>query len=442
MNKSEPNIKKARLIIDGQEHEFPILEASEGFPAIDTRDLLRKTGYLSFDPGFKSTASCVSHITYIDGDAGILRYRGYDITTLSENYSYLQVCALLLKGKLLEKEPQQEFEKQIFEHTMVLEDMRTFFAGMKRDSHPMAMMTSVVAALSSFYHDAKHFDIDDPKYQELTAIRLIAKMPTIAAMCYKHRMNQPFMYPDNRLGYIENFLHMMFGTPCGPTTFSPVVIEALEQILILHADHEQNASTSTMRTAGSSGADPYTCIAAAITSLWGPAHGGANEAVLKMLDQIGSVENIPVYIERAKSRDDKFRLMGFGHRVYKNFDPRALILKEKCDSLLSELGIQSSQLQIALELERIALEDPYFKERNLYPNVDFYSGIILKALNIPTEMFTVIFVLGRTVGWISHWIEMIREPNNAIVRPRQLYQGSVERVPQLPTLKKAAKGQT
>lgn len=427
MQSEKTGPKMAKLTIDDKEYDFPILEPTVGYPAIDLRELLKKTGYLSFDPGFKSTASCTSSITYIDGDKGILRYRGYDITELSERCSYLQVCALLLYGELLDERGQREFEEQIYNHTMVLEDISEIFKGIGRRSHPMAMMITVVAALSASYHNAAEFDTHDRAYQELTAIRLIAKMPTLAAMCYKHRMNQPFMYPDNTLGYVENFLQMLFGTPCGKAKISPVAIAALEQILILHADHEQNASTSTARTAGSSGADPYTCISAAIASLWGPAHGGANEAVLKMLDDIGSPENIDAFIARAKDPNDPFRLMGFGHRVYKNFDPRAIILKENCDRLLKELGVHSPQLKIAEQLEHIALNDEYFKQRNLYPNVDFYSGIILKALNIPVEMFTVIFVMGRTVGWISHWIEMMREPSNAIVRPRQLYTGVVER---------------
>lgn len=418
--------KKASLIIDGVEHELPIIEGTIGFPAIDMRQLLSKTGYLSFDPGFKSTASCQSAITDINGAAGELRHRGYNIVDLVQNCSYLQVCALLIKGELLSETDQESFEKEIYEHTMVLEDIRKLFAGMTRDSHPMAMMTTAIASLSSFYH-RPDFDTHNREYQELTAIRLIAKMPTIAAMCYKHRMNQPFMYPDNERGYVSNFLHMMFGTPCGSTLYSGAAIDALEKMLIIHADHEQNASTSTVRTAGSSGADPYTCISSAIGCLWGPAHGGANEAVLKMLDEIGTADKVGEFIAQAKDPNNKFRLMGFGHRVYKNFDPRAKILKESCDKVLAELGVDDPLLEVAKILEDAALKDAYFIDRKLYPNVDFYSGIILKALGIPVEMFTVMFAVGRTVGWVSHWIEMVRQPGNTIARPQQVYIGPAPR---------------
>lgn len=421
-----PDQEYAKLIIRGKEYQFPIKSASVGYDVIDFRALLPETGLLSFDPGFKSTASCISQITYIDGEAGTLLHRGYDIRDLAQSRSYLEVCALLIHGELLEPAAQEVFEQKIHNHTMVTEDLREFYRGMnKKTSHPMGVMCTVTSALSSFYHE--DLDPQSKEDQELTAIRLIAKMPTIAAMCYKHSMNQPFMYPKNSLSYVENFLHMMFATPCEDYQPCPIATSALEKIFILHADHEQNASTSTMRTAGSSGADPYTCVAAAIASLWGPAHGGANQAVLEMLQEIGHVENIPAFIAKAKDPKDPFRLMGFGHRVYKNFDPRAVILKESCDQVLGAKGISDPLLAVARELERIALEDPYFKQRKLYPNVDFYSGIILKALGIPVRMFTVIFAVARTVGWISHWIEMVRQPSNAIVRPRQLYQGYQQR---------------
>jgi citrate synthase len=372
-----------------------------------------------------STASCESKITYIDGDAGVLLHRGYPIEQLAEKSDYLETCYLLLNGELPTAEQKAKFVSVIKNHTMVHEQLKSFFNGFRRDAHPMAIMCGVVGALSAFYHDS--LDINNPQHREVSAMRLIAKMPTIAAMAYKYSMGQPMMYPRNDLNYAENFLHMMFNTPCEIKPISPVLAKAMDRIFVLHADHEQNASTSTVRLAGSSGANPFACIAAGIAALWGPAHGGANEAVLTMLDEIGSVENIDKYIAKAKDKNDPFKLMGFGHRVYKNRDPRATVMKKTCDEVLAELGIKNDpQLELAMRLEEIALTDPYFKERNLYPNVDFYSGIILKAIGIPTSMFTVIFALSRTVGWISHWKEMLSSPYK-IGRPRQLYTGYPKR---------------
>ena len=418
--------KKAQLTIDGLDEtiELPVYSGTLGPDVIDVAALTAK-GYFTYDPGFVSTASCRSEITYIDGAKGVLLHRGYPIEELAEKSNYLESCYLLLHGHLPNETEYQEFQTIITHHTMLHESIPRFFRGFHHDSHPMAMMCGAVGALSAFYHDS--LDITDQEHRLISAHRLIAKMPTLAAMCYKHHIGQPFMYPDNELSYSENFLHMMFGTPCDNYKVNPVLAKAMDKIFLLHADHEQNASTSTVRLAGSSGANPFACIAAGIATLWGPAHGGANEAVLDMLDEIGDVANIDKYIEKAKDRNDPFRLMGFGHRVYKNFDPRAKVMKETCDEVLSELGLENDPLlQIAKRLEHIALEDEYFIKKKLYPNVDFYSGIIMKAIGIPTEMFTVIFATGRTVGWIAHWHEMISE-GCKIGRPRQLYTGSPAR---------------
>lgn len=418
--------KKAILKIDGLEEpiELPIYSGTVGPDVIDVQALTGK-GYFTYDPGFVSTASCESKITYIDGGKGILLHRGYPIEVLAAKSDYLETCYLLLHGDLPSQEQYDEFSGQICRHTMVHEAIARFFRGFHYDSHPMAMMCGVVGALSGFYHDS--LDITNEKHRLISAHRLIAKMPTLAAMCYKHSQGQPFMYPDNSMSYAENFLHMLFGTPCSDPVVNPIIAKAMDKIFLLHADHEQNASTSTVRLAGSSGANPFACIASGIATLWGPAHGGANEAVLTMLAEIGDEKNIDKFVARAKDKDDPFRLMGFGHRVYKNFDPRAKVMKETCDEVLAELGIEDDPLlRIAKRLEQIALEDEYFIERKLYPNVDFYSGIIMKAIGIPTDMFTVIFATGRTVGWIAHWHEMITE-GYKIGRPRQLYTGSPAR---------------
>ena len=399
--------------------ELPIHKGTAGPDVIDVRSLVQ-AGYFTYDPGFVSTAACESKITYIDGEKGILLHRGYPIGQLAAESDYLETCYLLLNGELPNAEQKEQFVSTVKNHTMVNEQISDFFTGFRRDAHPMAIMCGVVGALSAFYHDS--LDINEERHREISAFRLIAKMPTLAAMCYKYSIGQPFMYPKNDLDFAENFLHMMFGTPCSDTPISPVVAKAMDRIFILHADHEQNASTSTVRLAGSTGANPFACIAAGIAALWGPAHGGANEAVLDMLDEIGSVENIPEYIEKAKDKSDPFLLMGFGHRVYKNFDPRATVMRESCHEVLKELGISDPQLELAMKLEEIALKDPYFIEKKLFPNVDFYSGIILKAIGIPTSMFTVIFALARTAGWISHWQEMISN-SYKIGRPRQLYTG-------------------
>lgn len=418
--------KKAKLTVDGVEGgiEMPIYSGTMGPDVIDVRGLTGK-GYFTFDPGFVSTGACESKITYIDGDKGVLLHRGYPIDQLAQHSNYLETCFLLLHGELPSETEYEEFVGIITKHTMVRESIARFFHGFHYDSHPMAMMCSIVGALSAFYHDS--LDISDPQHRIISAHRLIAKMPTLAAMCYKHSVGQPFMYPDNSMSYSENFLHMMFGTPCDDPEVNPVLARAMDKIFLLHADHEQNASTSTVRLAGSSGANPFACISAGIATLWGPAHGGANEAVLKMLEEIGDEKNIDKYVAKAKDKDDPFRLMGFGHRVYKNFDPRAKVMRETCDEVLNELGIENDPLlKIAKRLEQIALEDPYFVEKKLYPNVDFYSGIIMKAIGIPTDMFTVIFATGRTVGWIAHWHEMQGE-SLKIGRPRQLYTGSTQR---------------
>ena len=418
--------KKARLTVDGLENEIelPVYSGTEGPDVIDVRPLTQQ-GLFTYDPGFVSTAACESKLTYIDGTNGILLHGGYPIEQLAEKSDYLEVCYLLLNGELPNEEQKQKFISTVKNHTMVHEQMSHFFNGFRRDAHPMAIMVACVGALSAFYHDS--LDINNPYHREVCAFRLIAKMPTLAAMCYKYSIGQPFMYPRNDLSYAENFLHMMFSTPCGDYEISPTIAKAMDRIFVLHADHEQNASTSTVRLAGSSGANPFACIAAGIAALWGPAHGGANEAVLVMLDEIGDEERIPEFIERAKDPNDPFRLMGFGHRVYRNFDPRAKVMKQTCDEVLGELGIENDPLlRIAKRLEQIALEDEYFVQRKLYPNVDFYSGIILKAIGIPTSMFTVIFALSRTIGWISHWNEFHSSPNK-IGRPRQLYTGPKKR---------------
>ncbi len=420
--------KKATLSIDrGQgapdSLDLPVMEGSLGPDVVNVASLTAN-GYFTYDPGFTSTASCESKITFIDGEKGILLHRGYPIEQLAEHSDYLETCYLLLYGELPSAAEKHEFVSIVGKHTMVHEQIRTFYNGFRRDAHPMAIMCGVVGALSAFYHDST--DISDPYHRTVAAYRLIAKMPTIAAMSYKFSIGQPFMYPDNSLNYAANFLHMMFGVPCEPSNISPTLAKAMDRIFLLHADHEQNASTSTVRLAGSSPANPFACIAAGIAALWGPSHGGANEAVVKMLEEIGTVENIDKFIARAKDKDDPFRLMGFGHRVYKNFDPRAKVMKQAADEVLEELGIQDEMLEIAKRLEEIALKDPYFIEKKLYPNVDFYSGIILKALGIPTSMFTVIFAIGRTVGWVAHWNEMI-SGSYRIGRPRQLYTGYAQR---------------
>jgi citrate synthase len=405
---------------------LPLLHGTVGPSVIDIRKLYAETGHFTYDPGFTATASCESKITFIDGDAGILLYRGYDIAELAERSDFMEVCYLLLKGELPTAEQKAKFLHDITYHTMVHEQINFFFRGFRRDAHPMAVMCGVVGALSAFYHDST--DISDPRQRMVASYRLIAKMPTIAAMAFKYSMGQPFVYPQNHLGYAENFLNMTFAVPCEPYKVNPVLARALDRIFILHADHEQNASTSTVRLAGSSGANPFACIAAGIACLWGPAHGGANEAVLKMLEEIGSVERVPEYIERAKDKTSGFRLMGFGHRVYKNYDPRAKVLRQACYEVLDELGVKNEPLlKLAMELERIALEDEYFVEKKLYPNVDFYSGIILRAMGFPTSMFTALFALARTVGWVAQWNEMIEDPSQKIGRPRQLYTGAAQR---------------
>ena len=420
---------KATLTLDSdgasQSFEFPIYGGSVGPNVIDIRTL-GKTGMFTFDPGFLATASCASAITYIDGDAGILLYRGYPIEQLAEKCDFLETAYLLLEGELPTPAQMKQFDSNIMHHTMVHEQLTRFYQGFRRDAHPMAVMVGVVGALSAFYHDS--LDINNPEHRHISAVRLIAKLPTITAMCYKYNIGQPFMYPRNDLSYTENFMRMMFATPAEDYRPNPVLVRALDRILILHADHEQNASTSTVRLSGSSGANPFACIAAGIACLWGPAHGGANEAVLNMLEEIGDVSRIGEYIKRAKDKNDTFRLMGFGHRVYKNFDPRAKLMRETCHEVLGELGLHDDRLfKLALALEKIALEDEYFIEKKLYPNVDFYSGIVQRALGIPTSMFTSIFALARTVGWIAQWNEMISDPDQKIGRPRQLYVGQARR---------------
>jgi len=419
---SEATGKKAVLQLDGKEIELPIYSGTLGPDVIDVKDVLA-AGHFTFDPGFMATASCESKITFIDGNKGILLHRGYPIDQLATKADYLETCYLLLNGELPTAEQKADFDAKVRNHTMVHDQVKRFYNGFRRDAHPMAIMVGVVGALSAFYHN--NLDIEDVNHREITAIRLIAKIPTLAAWSYKYTVGQPFVYPRNDLSYAENFLYMMFATPADRDyKVNPVHARAMDRIFTLHADHEQNASTSTVRLAGSTGANPYACISAGISALWGPAHGGANEAVLKMLDEIGSVEHVAEFMEKVKTKEVK--LMGFGHRVYKNHDPRATVMKQTCDEVLNDLGINDPQLALAMELERIALSDEYFIKRNLYPNVDFYSGIILKAIGIPTEMFTVIFALACTVGWISHWLEMHSGPYK-IGRPRQLYTGHTQR---------------
>lgn len=404
--------------------ELPVLKGTLGNEVVDIRTFTKDSGMFTFDPGFVSTASCESKITFIDGDKGYLYYRGYPIEQLAEQGDYLETCYLLIYGELPNAEQKEKFVNTVMHHTMVHEQLTWFFRGFRRDAHPMAMMVGVVGALSAFYQDS--LEIADPEHRKVAIYRLISKIPTIAAMCYRYSNGLPFNYPKNDLSYTANFMHMMFATPCEEYKPNPVLVRALDRIFILHADHEQNASTSTVRLAGSSGANPFACIAAGIASLWGPSHGGANEAVLNMLDEIGDVSKVAEFMEGVKAK--KYRLMGFGHRVYKNMDPRAAIMKKTCDEVLRELGLEDDpKFKLAMELEKIALNDPYFIEKKLYPNVDFYSGIVLSALGIPVSMFTVIFALARTVGWISHWHEMISDPNQKIGRPRQLYTGAPRR---------------
>ena len=410
----------------GKKIELPVIGGTIGPKVIDIRKLYAQLGYFTYDPGFTSTGSCQSAITYIDGDEGVLLHRGYAIEDLAEHSDFMEVCYLLLHGELPNPAQKAEFTKAITYHTMVNEQLQYLYRGFRRDAHPMAIMVGVVGALSAFYHDST--DINDPHQRMIASHRMIAKMPTIAAMAFKYSMGQPFVYPRNDLDYAANFLRMCFAVPCEEYKVSPVLAKAMDRIFILHADHEQNASTSTVRLSGSSGANPFACIAAGIASLWGPAHGGANEAVLKMLRTIGSKDKIPEYIKRAKNKDDSFRLMGFGHRVYKNYDPRAAVMRKSCHEVLDELGVKNEPLlELAMELERIALEDDYFVSKKLFPNVDFYSGIILQAMGFPTSMFTVLFALARTVGWVAQWNEMIEDPQQKIGRPRQLYNGATKR---------------
>ena len=416
---------KATLSIDGNViAELPILKGTAGFDVIDIRTL-GSHGYFTYDPGFLATASCESAITFIDGGKGILQHRGYAIDDLAKKADYLEVWYILLHGDAPTQSQYDEFKNAITNHTMVHEKLAHFFQGFLPDAHPMAMVCGVVGALSSFYHS--DLDIDDPAQRIRSAHRLIAKMPTISAMAYKYSIGHPFVYPRNDLNYAENFLHMMFSVPAEEYKVNPIIANAMDRIFTLHADHEQNASTSTVRLAGSSGANPYACIAAGVASLWGPAHGGANEACLNMLEEIGTLDRVGEYVAKAKDKSDSFRLMGFGHRVYKNFDPRATVMRETCHEVLRELGVVDPLLDVAMALEKVALEDPYFIEKKLYPNVDFYSGIILKAIGIPTSMFTVIFAMSRTVGWISHWDEMLSQPGQKIGRPRQKYTGELNR---------------
>ncbi|GIK81509.1 MAG: citrate synthase [Alphaproteobacteria bacterium] len=425
---SKPATQTVTLTVDGTNRSasLPVLAGTSGPAVVDIRKLYADLGVFTYDPGYGGTAACESKITYIDGDQGILLHRGYPIEQLAEKCTFLEVAYLLLYGDLPSKAEFATFEKGVTYHTMIHEQLRRFFDGFRRDAHPMAVMTAVVGAMSAFYHDS--LDINDPRHREISAYRLIAKVPTIAAWAYKYSVGQPFMYPRNDLGYAENFLYMLNAVPAEEYRINPVLARAMDRILILHADHEQNASTSTVRLAGSTGANPFACIAAGIASLWGPAHGGANEAVLKMLAEIGSVKNIPDFIAKVKDKNSHVRLMGFGHRVYKHYDPRAKIIQQTCHEVLGELGIKDEPLlDMAMELEKIALNDEYFVSRKLYPNVDFYSGIILKAMGIPTSMFTVLFAVARTVGWISQWKEMIEDPSQRIGRPRQLYTGPTQR---------------
>ncbi|MCB4823926.1 citrate synthase [Roseicella aerolata] len=420
--------KTVTFTLDGSNRStsLPVLSGSIGPDVVDIRKLYGDLGVFTFDPGYGATASCESKITYIDGDAGVLLYRGYPIEQLAEQSDFIEVSYLLMYGELPTPSQLEAFRKGVTYHTMVHEQLRRFFDGFRRDAHPMAVICGVVGALAAFYHD--NLDINDPRQREIAAYRLIAKIPTIAAWAYKYSIGQPFMYPRNDLSYAENFLYMLNAVPAEPWKNNPILSRAMDRILVLHADHEQNASTSTVRLAGSTGANPFACVAAGIAALWGPAHGGANEAVLKMLAEIGRPENIPQFISEVKDKNSHTKLMGFGHRVYKNFDPRAKIMKETCHEVLAELGIKDEPLlDMAMELERIALSDDYFVSRKLYPNVDFYSGIILKAMGIPTSMFTVLFAVARTVGWVSQWKEMIEDPSQRIGRPRQIYTGAMQR---------------
>jgi citrate synthase len=420
---SEKNSGTAQITINNDTLEYSVDKGSIGPDVIDISKLYSDTGKFTYDPGFTSTASCKSTITYIDGEKGVLLYRGYPIEQLAEKGNYLETCYLLLNGELPNQSQYNEFDEIITNHTMVHEQLNRFFTGFRPDAHPMAIMCGVVGALSAFYHDST--DVNDAEQRKIACFRLIAKMPTLAAMAYKHSLGQPTIYPKNELSYASNFLNMCFGVPTEDKDVNETLSRAMDKILILHADHEQNASTSTVRLAGSSGANPFACIASGIACLWGPAHGGANEACLRMLDQIGDVKNIPEYINKAKDKNDPFRLMGFGHRVYKNYDPRAKVMQKTCHELLDHLGLKNDpKLAIAMELEKIALEDEYFVEKKLYPNVDFYSGIVMKAMGFPMEMFTVLFAVGRTVGWVSQWDEMVEDKSQRIGRPRQLYVGN------------------
>ncbi len=423
--KSGANIKTGKLTLGDKNYSFPMYDGTIGPEVLDVSKLYAETGIFTYDPGFTSTASCESKITYIDGDEGVLLYRGYPIEDLAEHGDFLETCHLLLYGELPTAAQKADFDDRVVHHTMVHEQMSRFFQGFRRDAHPMAVMVGCVGALSAFYHDST--DITDPTQRMVASIRMIAKMPTLAAMAYKYSIGQPFMYPKNELDYASNFLRMCFAVPTEEFKPNPVLARAMDRIFILHADHEQNASTSTVRLAGSTGANPFACIAAGIACLWGPAHGGANEAALKMLGEIGSVERIPEYIKRSKDPSDSFRLMGFGHRVYKNYDPRAKIMQRTCYEVLNELGRKDPLLDVAMELEKIALHDDYFVQKKLYPNVDFYSGITLRAMGFPTTMFTVLFALARTVGWIAQWKEMIEDPQQKLGRPRQLYTGAPKR---------------
>ena len=419
--------KKATLSTpDGMSYEFAVMPGTIGPEVIDIRTLYGKSGMFTYDPGFLSTASCSSTITYIDGDAGVLLYRGYPIEQLAQNCDFLEVCYLLLRGELPNAKQKAEFDYTVIHHSMVHDQLNRFFTGFRRDSHPMAVMVGVVGALSAFYHDS--LDINNPEHRTIAAFRLIAKLPTIVAMAYKYSVGQPFVYPKNELGYTANFMRMMFAVPAEEYKVNEVLVRALDRIFILHADHEQNASTSTVRLSGSSGANPFACIAAGIACLWGPAHGGAHEACLQMLEEIGDVSKVGEFIKKAKDKNSGVRLMGFGHRVYKNHDPRAKLMRETCHEVLNELGLHDDRLfKLAIALEKIALEDDYFVQRKLYPNVDFYSGIVQRALGIPVSMFTCIFSLARTVGWIAQWQEMISDPEYKIGRPRQLYKGAPKR---------------
>ncbi len=423
---TEATKRSATISVDGKTVDLPIYDGTVGPSVIDVRKLYAETGHFTYDPGFTSTASCDSIITYIDGDKGELLYRGYPIDQLADDSHYLEVCYLLLYGELPSAAQLEDFEFRVTNHTMLHEQMTNFYRGFRRDAHPMAIMCGVVGALSAFYHDST--DITDLEQREIASVRMVAKMPTIAAWAYKYSIGQPFVYPRNDLDYAANFMHMCFSTPCEKYEVDPIMARAMDRIMTLHADHEQNASTSTVRLAGSSNANPFACIAAGVACLWGPAHGGANEACLAMLKEIGTVDRIPEFIERAKDKDDPFRLMGFGHRVYKNYDPRAKVMQETAKEVLELVGVTNSPiLQVAQELERISLEDQYFIDRKLYPNVDFYSGIVLSAMGFPTSMFTAIFAMSRTVGWIAQWKEMVEDPQQRIGRPRQLYSGAGSR---------------